>query len=423
MPEARHYLKRHADITGLLQHAYDTVPHYRAAWGEGFRAADLRTYDEFAARIPILEKASVTARSEQFISSAYDAGTLFQELTSGTEGQPLRCFKADEERLRCSMDLWRQRRRWLRTLTPRDRFARFYAFRRTDERRLFTDAVYTQGSDLHLPLFDMSEARLTEYWRAILDFQPRWMHGPSTAIFNLARATAAAPRSTLEFVELNGEHVSDAHLQVIEQTWNCRVANNYGSREFWTLAYGCPAQHLHVMDGSVFMESVWNDALGVNELLVTTLHNRAWPLIRYRIGDLGTLTHRDTCGCGRAEVLTLQLQQGRKADFFTLRGARRYNAILFSGLIRGLSQLHGETLVYQYQVRKRSDTHLEIALVINDRCRLTPLEVQAAYDQELRQVLGHDVRIDYVLTSAIEPDSRTGKARDYLDLTPEVLTS
>lgn len=53
---------------------------------------------------------------------------------------------------------------------------------------------------------------------------------------------------------------------------------------------------------------------------------------------------------------------------------------------------------------------------------LTPALGVPGYDHELRRVLGHDVRIDYVPTGAIQPDPRTGKARDFLDLTPEVPT-
>ena len=54
------------------------------------------------------------------------------------------------------------------------------------------------------------------------------------------------------------------------------------------------------------------------ELVVTTLSKEALPLIRYRVGDLTSMTH-DTCACGRTHPRILRLT-GRSDDMTIVRG-------------------------------------------------------------------------------------------------------
>ncbi len=91
----------------------------------------------------------------------------------------------------------------------------------------------------------------------------------------------------------------------IQQVFQCRVYDRYGSREFgdmvcenpnmdglWVAPWGC---YLEVVDthGQRLPDGV------EGEILVTSLTNHAMPLIRYKIGDRGVLTpqaHRNENG-------------------------------------------------------------------------------------------------------------------------------
>ena len=416
---ARYFEYRQPELAAQLGHAVATIDWYAQRWPKLPDAAKL-DHQWFRSHIPLLEKRQT---GDHLLDPSRDRGQLFRESTSGTEGRPLVCFKSRTEQLRCTVELWRRRQMWIPGLSTVDRFARFYAFRSPDRERLVTNQVLYRNNDILIPLFDLSAERLREYWAQLVAFAPRWMHGPSTAVFNLARFVREhdLPPCGLEFVELNGEFAPAEHIDVISQVFGCKVANNYGSREFWTLGYACPAGRMHVPDRSVLIEqAVGAGESGVDdpgELVVTSLRNRAWPLVRYRLGDVGLLRDTGDCGCGSRDRFSLELTGSRRADYFTLAGDRTYNAIMFSGILRGLSTLSGMPVVYQYQVRKTSANGLEILLCLNPESNLAPGQVVDRYDAELRAVVGAAPSIDYKIVDCIHPDPFTGKVRDFMDAT------
>ena len=92
----------------------------------------------------------------------------------------------------------------------------------------------------------------------------------------------------------------------IERVYGCPVTNRYGSRELGDIAGQCSAvQGLHVFPWANYVEVVDDAGRPVGpgeegELAVTSLINRAMPLIRYRIGDRGILARPgEGCSCGR----------------------------------------------------------------------------------------------------------------------------
>lgn len=402
----------------IYKHCLLTVPYYRDSWGKVV-AEDQFDYDYFSSNITILEKHELKVNTDLFVSDNMNKHDLTIDVTSGTEGKPLICYKSKGERIRCSNALWLKRRAWVNDLSPKDKFARFYAFRTAGDNSLVTDSVIYKDNDIHIPLNDMSKWKLTEYWNHILSFQPRWMHGPSTAICNLAKhiKESMLPFYQIEFIELNGEFVTEEQLALIRSVFQCKVANHYGSREFWALGFSCKEEnHIHIMDQSVFIESIYNQDFGANEILITSLTNKAWPLVRYRLGDMADLRYKDNCRCGSKGKFYLELRGGRRADYFTLRGGLTLNAILFSGVSRGISNREGRASVYQYQVIKKSDSLIIVRLCLAEEAQRYSNDVIAKYDKELRKIIGKDIEIQYELVDNIIPDPLTGKCKDFIDL-------
>lgn len=407
-----------------LAHAMAAVPAYRDRRPAGLDVAAVTAdYASFASGVPVLEKLTVRDEGGRLIADGYDRDDLHVEMTSGTEGRPIKCYMDRTERLKAAVDLWKRRRWWVRDLAPRDPCVRFYAFRPSgdDSTPLVTDRVLKLRNEIHVPLFDMSEERLVRHWADIVAFAPRWMHGPSTAICTLARAVRDRGLSptTFELVELNGETVTADQAELVEGVFGCPVSNNYGCRELWTLAYSCRAGVLHAVDSSVFVEAIPDTTAGHDELVVTSLRNRAWPLIRYRIGDIGAVVDASGCACGVGGAWALKLERGRRADFFSLDNGQRLNAIMFSGIIRGLSAVAGKPLIAQYQARKTGGATLEVLVRLHDRSPIAPRDVLDRLDVELRRVLQGGVSITYAVCDAIPVDARTGKARDFVDLTAQ----
>lgn len=393
----------------LLVHCKRNVRYYNENWKFDLPSYDMFSYDFFRKNIPILEKDKVRNNSAMFLDEGTSIDDLTIDTTSGTEGKPIVCYRSTKERINCANEIWKLRKTFVKDLKPSDKFARFYAFRNKESDIVCNEVLYKKN-DILLPLFDLSEARLIDYWEKIVEFKPKWMHGPSTTIYNLALAVNKnnLTKYNIEFIELSGEYVQEEHADYIEKTFNCKLANQYGCREYWPIAYSDNSGKLKVTD-NVFVETIDNEEIGQRELIITLLKNDSWPLVRYRICDLGELEY------DLQNNVYLNLTRGRKADFFTMQGNKLFNAIIFSGLSRAICEIYGANVILQFQVTKIAENHLMIDVRVSDKCDKE--KVIEDYKKSIEKVVGSDIKISIREVEYIKPDKNTGKTKDFIDKT------
>ncbi len=154
------------------------------------------------------------------------------------------------------------------------------------------------------------------------------------------------------------ETLSASARRHLESSFGCEVFSQYGATEFSTIAWECPEEHsLHVNCTSCILEIV--DAKGrprvsgAGNVVVTSLNNRAMPLVRYSIGDVGEWGRE--CPCGRG-LPVLKSLRGRANDIITLPSGRLRNSValdIFYGIqgIRAyqLVQESPERFVFRYR--------------------------------------------------------------------------
>jgi phenylacetate-CoA ligase len=170
---------------------------------------------------------------------------------------------------------------------------------------------------LWLPAGDLSDARLDEHAARLTAFRPRVLQAyPSAADLLARRLLARGERVAVPIVVLTAEPVLAEPRARIAEAFRARVFAFYGARECgWIASEGASCPSLHVNTAGVHVD-VGEDG----RLLVTDLVNRAMPLIRYEIGDLGAL--RDApCPCGDPRPVLAALS-GRTADAFRLPSGR-----------------------------------------------------------------------------------------------------
>lgn len=404
--EVEYFEAYRQELYKLIAHCKENVSYYRE--NPDFVVPEYEKFDwqYFREQVPVLPKKIVREDSKRFLIDNIEESDLSIDSTSGTEGKPIICYRSVKERTYCSKTLWKMRRKFLKDLRPSDKFARFYAFRNKGA-DIIADSVLYRDNDILLPLFNLSDQKLIEYWNAIVEFQPRWLHGPSSTIYSMALAVQKyhLQEFKFEFIELSGEYVNPEHQRVIEEVFGCKTANQYGCREYWPMAYSDFAGNLPVITDNIFIEQIYNEEHGKNEILITLLKNNSWPLVRYRLEDLGELKFQDS------QVL-LSLERGRKADFFTFSGDRRFNAIIFSGLARSVCEIYGETVILQFQVIKEKKDSLTIYLRLAD---VTRTDVAERYTEEIRKIVGNDIELSVQIVDYIAPDNKTGKTKEFIN--------
>ncbi|MBU0527932.1 AMP-binding protein [Candidatus Micrarchaeota archaeon] len=149
---------------------------------------------------------------------------------------------------------------------------------------------------------------------------------PST-ITSLARINAESENPIkLKAAFCGGEPLTNAARKFISDSFSCEVFDHYGLAEFSTVAFECPKHNLHV-NTSLLVEIADQNGKpiqsGVGQVVITSLHNKAMPLLRYATGDFASF---GTCSCGRGSKV-LKSVHGRKDDLIVLPSGRVCSAL------------------------------------------------------------------------------------------------
>lgn len=404
-------------IYDMIKYCKENVTYYRNRWKFTLPDYEEFTYEFFKENIPVLEKNDIYQNNNELIADGYEIEGLLKEGTSGTSGTPISCYKSPKDRFHLSSILWRERGKAAHGLSVKDKFAHFYAFKYV-EGELTSGKIIEEGNTLHLPLVNLNEEQLLANWQALRDFQPRWLQGGTTALLYMAEVKKkyGLPKvESLELVELNGEYTPDSTFSFIKEQFECPVTNHYGCREMWAMAFSCEHGHMHIVDRSVYMETILNEETGQNELLVTGLVNKSWPLVRYKLGD-GAKIAPVTCDSAFGSGYEITLSDGRTSSYFTVKGGQRLNAIIFAVILKKIPNKDnpGMPSIRQYQAVKMSDTHIVVRLKPDSSVRDTKYIVEKA-EYELRKIVDKQIQIDYEFIDRFTLD-KTGKHKEFLDL-------
>jgi phenylacetate-CoA ligase len=259
---------------------------------------------------------------------------------------------------------------------------------------------------LYLPAGDLSDAVLDRHADALRKFRPAWLQAYPSATDLLARRLLARGETlAIPHVLLTAEPVLPAQRERIARALGAEVLAFYGSRETGWIASECPAQkRAHLNTAGVHLEA---DADG--RLLVTDLVNRGMPLIRYEIGDLGSLDH-EPCPCGDPRPVLASLE-GRALDVFVLPSGRRVPGVLPD--VRGLGQ---DALgIEDARLVQGEPAALDVEWVAGATFRPEHLE---AYRRFLDETFFHELTLRFRQVERIAPEAN-GKVRRCICRVPD----
>ena len=193
----------------------------------------------------------------------------------------------------------------------------------------------------------------------------------------------------------------------IEEALNICAVDVYGLSEI--VGPGVAAECLeglggaHVNEDHFLVETIDPETgapASEGELVFTTLTKEAMPLLRYRTGDLASVT-REPCSCGRT-FARMSRVKGRTDDMLVIRGVN----VFPSEIERVLLAVEGLQPHYQLVV-ERSDRLDELTVQVEGAIDAAPVRAQ------LERALGLSARVEIVEPGSI-PRSE-GKALRVLD--------
>ncbi|WML54559.1 AMP-binding protein [Neobacillus sp. PS3-12] len=224
----------------------------------------------------------------------------------------------------------------------------------------------------------------------IEDFKPRGICGTPSYILNIVEKMEELgldPRETsVEYGIFGAEPWSEEMRATLEKKLNIKAVDIYGLSEVMGpgVAIEChEAQDgLHIADDHFFVEVLDPKTLEpvedgqVGELVFTSLTKEAFPVIRYRTGDIASIT-KDKCTCGRTTTRMSRLL-GRTDDMIIVRGVN----VFPSEIERVLLQIEGLIPNYQIHLVKHGS--------------LDSVELHVEVENSLYQEIGEDLKHEKV---------------------------
>jgi phenylacetate-CoA ligase len=195
--------------------------------------------------------------------------------------------------------------------------------------------------------------------------RPALVLGNAKPTYMLALALESSAPFEAGVVVTGAMTLHDHYRETIERVFACPVHSRYGAIETGQLAHPCPAGRRHLASETILLEVVREDGSlappgELGEVLVTTLRNRAMPLLRYRLGDLAAIA-ADHCPCGRG-LPVLERLVGRTHEVLIDVHGR----VLFPDeVIDGLMEIAGSSLL-EFKIVQEEDLSIRALVVQKD---------------------------------------------------------
>ena len=406
-------------LQSTLRHAYERVPHYRAAFdANGVHPSDCRSLADLA-KFPFTSKADLRANYPFGMFALPREQLVRLHASSGTTGKPTVVGYTQGD-----IDRWADLvARSIRAAGGRkgDLVHVAYGY------GLFTGGLgaHYGAEKLGCTVVPMSGGQTEKQVQLIEDFRPDIiMVTPSymqVIVEEFRRQGKDARAMSVRIGIFGAEPWTEAMRRQLEAGADIDAVDIYGLSE--VMGPGVASECVETKDGPVVWEDhffpeiidpVTGDVLAdgsEGELVFTTLTKEALPLIRYRTRDLTRLLPPTARSMRRMGKIV-----GRSDDMLIIRGVN-----LFPTQIEELVLQHGQ-LSGQYQLIVTRHNLLDEVAV---RCEVTPEyrndnrdAIATGLQQRIKRLIGVSTTVEVGLPDSIER-TLVGKARRVIDQRPK----
>ena len=418
-----------------LEQALSSVPFYRQ-----WRSSDpgpSRSLAERLTALPVLSKRDLRTHvphgfvpEGRRIRDGFTSGEIELVATSGTASDRVSIVwhqpwwdrsEREAARLHAALDRVFQRRHREAVLTsPACSGNLCHVGSAPMEERIVGDLLFLNQA-LDPTTWDASDvgrmaAEVNRFRAEVIEADPAYL-----AILARACCLAGLRLHQPECIVLTYEFPSRAHLRQIARAFpGAPVVSSYGSTETGHVFTRCEAGVFHENTATCHVEVqpllASRGDVRVGRILVTTLGNPWFTLVRFDVGDLARLHDGPPCPCGRKDGLAVAAIEGRVRDLtFDSEG----RAVTVKRVDDALAAAEG---LLGYQVEQSGPREYLVRYTAEPQAEGV---VAGAMPAILRAVYGPDARLTVRREAALSPE-HSGKfrlARTSFEWNPEELFS
>lgn len=319
---------------------YEKVPFYREKFDKtGVKPEDIQSLDDLV-NLPFTKKKDLRDHYPFGLFAVDQKDIVRLHASSGTSGKPTVVGYTKND-----IEIWSEV------------VARSIAAAGGKPGNVFHNAygygLFTGGLGLHygseklgMATVPVSTGNTERQMLLIEDFKPQVISSTPSYALNIAETMEELgkdPRDTsLEYGIFGAEPWSEEMRKALEKKLGIKAVDIYGLSEIMGpgVAIEChEAQDgLHVSEDHFYVEVIDPETLEPvpdgedGELVFTSLTKEAFPVIRYRTGDIASLK-RGTCKCGRTTVKMSRVK-GRIDDMLIIRGVNVFPSEIETHLLQ-----------------------------------------------------------------------------------------
>lgn len=244
--------------------------------------------------IPILVKSDYQKSEKNLISDTMNKKDLYTGYTSGSSGHP---FHYAKDKFSHAMTWALIKNRYKNfDLTLDSKQARFYGipFERMDY--VIEKTKDMLSNRVRFPVFDLSDEMLETFLEKFRKTRFDYVYGYTNSIVLFARFLIKKKIilkdvcPSLKICIGTSENCTDEDKNLIGKAFGVQAVNEYGTSEVDLIAFEGLDGKWKLSEENIFIEILDDDGKpltggGEGRIILTALHNKAMPFIRYEIGD------------------------------------------------------------------------------------------------------------------------------------------
>jgi phenylacetate-CoA ligase len=382
-------------VKNQLVRAYEDVDFYHDAFVQrGLNPHNFQNIAELT-EYPIIDKQDIQQNFSSFISNKVSIDELNKSHSSGSTGRPLWTYFDRKAWVRKKY-FSKLRARMACGLKPGEKIVICDTdppaeLEKRNKKIIFSNPVLKTR---YVSIFDTPRKNIED----LIRFCPQTVDSMPSHLFQLAMFMKEhnIKLPSIKRIFTSSEYLEPNMRQFLRQIFEAELYDIYGCTEVKEVAWECEKHSgYHINEDDVFLE-ILNDSVPakpgeVGEIVLTDLRNRAMPLIRYRLGDLGMLLP-GTCSCGRVFSLMLPAA-GRSSEYVTTPSGKRISPYRFTTAIEKTPGL------LQYQFIQDSVDGIIINIIMDDHEQKDTIE---EIQTKIQPVIGEEMRIQIKMCDQID---------------------
>lgn len=319
--ERKDELRRRRDK--IVEYHYNNNPFYKQLVGE-------KLPEKFE-DLPIMKKSHLQQDLSKIVSIPCRELKLFVNETSGSSGHPF-YFAKDKMAHARTHALVFDRYKW-HNLDVDSKQARFFGVPLSGTGKYKERIKDFLSNRVRFHVFDLSDEQLNRYMLRFKHIKFEYVYGYTSAQVMFAKylirqeVTLSKVCPTLRLCIVTSEVCTSEDKQTLEKAFGVKVVNEYGASELGVIAFTDKKDNWILSEENDYFEIVDDDYKPVRDgevgrVLVTSLYNKALPMIRYENGDMGVMSLK------KDKAILVQLS-GRVDDVIILPSGRKAAGLTF----------------------------------------------------------------------------------------------